>query len=348
MAINNRIFYAIQAIGFAEHNITDGAGEPSGFITAHGVQSVDINTTFNLEQVFELGQLEIYENIEGIPDIEITTQRVLDGYPLLYHLATQGATANTLVGRSNERTFVALNIYPDTQDNSSGVPITSVGMSGVFVSALTYTLNVDGNSTEDVTLVGNNKLWVASGFQYFMPDFDGTDAPIGSGGVQRREDVIMGSGARGDVSYWPTEIPGIHASGWNLEQDEEDAFSAHIQTVTVSVDLGREDLLELGRRGPYHRFANFPVEVTCSIEVTSSEGDLVDALADPPGGTNLVDQTIDIVMREGTRLNLGDRNKLSSVSYGGGSADGGNVATVFEFSNFNSLVVSHPEDPAGL
>jgi len=91
MSSNSRIFYAIQALGFAEHDVVCPVGSggcavagsgthPSGFRTAHGVQSVGLNTTFNLEQVFELGQLELYENIEGIPDIELTAQKVLDGF----------------------------------------------------------------------------------------------------------------------------------------------------------------------------------------------------------------------------------------------------------------------------
>ena len=349
MGVNNkRIFYAIQSVGFAPHNAVASGGDPSGFITAHGVQSVGLNTTFNLEQVFELGQLELYENIEGVPDIELTAQKVLDGYTLLYHMATPNAGSATLVGRSNERSFVALNIYPDTNDNASGIPLQTVGMSGMFVSAMTYTLNVEGSSTEDLTLVGNNKEWTASG-TFFAPSFDGTDAPLSlatSGGVQQREDVIMGTGIAGDVSLWPVEIPGIDASGFNVSQG--DAFAAHLQTVTVSTDLGREELFELGRRGPYHRFVSFPVEVTVAIETTTSEGDLVDALADPPGGTNLTDQTIDIVMREGSRFNVGSTNKLASITYGGGDAGGGNAAVTYNYSNFNSLTVTHPSDPASL
>ncbi len=350
---NSRIFYACQSLGFAEHDVVQpgsgvasGTMVPSGMLTAHGVQSVGTTTTFNLEQVFELGQLELYENIEGIPDIEVTAQKVLDGYPLLYHLATPGASSPTLVGRSNERCFVALNIYPDTNDNATGVPLQTVGMSGMYVSALTYTLNVDGNSTEDITLVGNNKEWLASG-NYFVPEgLDGDDEPLSlaaSGGVQRREDVLMGSGV--DASIWPLEIPGIDPSGWNLESGG--SYLAHIQTVTVSVDLGREELFELGRRGPYHRFVTFPVEVTCAIDTTSSEGDLIPALADPPGGTNLTNQTIKICMRESAVLDLGSRNKLASVTYGGGDAGGGNVVVTLNYSNFNSLKITHNEDPAG-
>jgi hypothetical protein len=359
MAVNNRIFYAIQALGFAEHDSTDGSGNPSGFVVAHGVQSVGLNTTFNLEQVFELGQLELYENIEGIPDIELTAQKVLDGYPLLYHLATPGATSATLVGRSNERCFAALNIYPDTNDNASGVPLQSVGMSGMYVSAMTYTLNVEGSSTEDITLVGNNKEWVASGLTHFQPSvFDGSDEPLSlasSGGVAQRENILMGSGCSmnstgvitgASGSIWPTEIDGIDGNGWNLEADG--SYGAHIQTVTISSDLGRDELFELGRRGPYHRFVTFPVEVTCAIDTTSSEGDLIDAMADPVGGTNLTDQKIFVWVEEGTRINLGAKNKLASVTYGGGDAGGGNVTVSYNYSNFNSLKVTHTQDPAGL
>jgi hypothetical protein len=363
MSSNSRIFYAIQSLGFAQHGVTgSGVGglfDPSGFITAHGVQSVGLNTTFNLEQVFELGQLELYENVEGIPDIELTVQKVLDGYPLLYHLATPAATSATLVGRSNERCFAALNIYPDTNDNASGVPLQSVGMSGMYVSSLSYTMNVEGNSTEDITLVGNNKAWVAAGLTHFAPSvFDGSDAPLSlaaSGGVARRENILMGSGCSMDSagiitgvsgSIWPVEINGIDANGWNLVSG--DSYAAHFQTVTISSDLGREELLELGRRGPYHRFVSFPTEVTCSIDTTSSEGDLIDALADPVGGANLTDQKIFIWVEEGTRINLGAKNKLASVTYGGGDAGGGNVNVNFNYSNFNTLKCTHVADPAAL
>lgn len=339
---NSRIFYAIEAVGIAPHNVAASGGAPSGFNTVHGAQTVSLNTTFNLESLFELGQLELYENIEGIPAIDMTIQKVLDGYPLLYHLATPNATSATLVGRSTERCYIALNIYPDTNDNASGVPLQMVGMSGMYVSSLNYALNVDGNSTEEVKFVGNDKVWYASGNGFTPVGFDGTDAP--PSGAQRREDVIMNTGASG--SLWPLDIPGIDPSGFNPV--DGDSFSAHIQTVTIATDLGRTELFELGRRGAYHRFVNFPVEVTCTINVTSSEGDLVDALADPPGGTNLTDQAIKIYMNDGTIFDLGTRNKLKSVTYGGADAKGGNGSCVYSYSNFNSLTVTDPSDPAGL
>ena len=79
MAANNRIFYACQAVA-----LKPMAGLNAQYKVAHGVQSVGITTNFNLEQAFELGQIQIYENIEGTPDIEVTMEKVLDGYPLIY------------------------------------------------------------------------------------------------------------------------------------------------------------------------------------------------------------------------------------------------------------------------
>ena len=104
---NRRIFYACQAVGIASEGSTT-------FTPIRGLQSVGINTTFNLEQVFEIGMISIYENIENVPDVEVTLEKVLDGYPLIYHLATEDASSRTLVGRSNAKANLGLAIYDDT------------------------------------------------------------------------------------------------------------------------------------------------------------------------------------------------------------------------------------------
>ena len=164
----NRIYFANQEVSFKR----DGA---TGYTTAHGVQSVAVTTTFNLEQAFELGQLAIYENIEGVPDIEVTATKVLDGYPLLYHLATSRAaghgTAPTLAGRSNAKCIVAIGIWPDDHDSAGGSqanPSQQMECSGMFASSVSYSFPLDDNFTEDITLVGNDKGSKAPGESYFI------------------------------------------------------------------------------------------------------------------------------------------------------------------------------------
>lgn len=361
---NKRIIYASRQIGFAK----DGT---STIVEAHGVQSIGITTNFNLEQVFEMGQLAIYQNIEQVPDIEVTMEKVLDGYPLLYHLATNGSTSGTIIGRSNAKTIVTMSVFSDTQDSASGVPISEVSMSGLAISSLTYTIPVDGNATEAVTLVGNNKVWrddETLGNGVFTGRFNGNDQPLslpGSGGVQRREHVVMipptgtlstdaNGAALGAFSVWPTDIPGINANGTNpLASDG--TFLVPLQTVTISADLGRDNIFELGRKFPYFRFVNFPVEVRTELEVLSTKWDNISATEagannGAPAGSNLKYQTIRVHMMDGTDINTGTKNKLTTVATTGGDAGGGggNVTQRYSYVTYNDLIVTHPQDPSGL
>src|SRR5579885_1380306 len=105
---NRRVYYAVSAVAVSK------CGEMS-FTNAHGVQSVAINTRFNLLNIFELGQIDQYQIQEDVPDIELTAEKVLDGYPLLYHLATKGAISGTLAGRSNIRSTWGFSVFTDTQ-----------------------------------------------------------------------------------------------------------------------------------------------------------------------------------------------------------------------------------------
>lgn len=336
----NRIYWAVQGVSIAPDQTVDFGG-PS---IVHGLQTIGITTTFNLEQVFEIGQLAIYENIEDIPDIEVTMEKVIDGWPLIYHLATRGANTGTLAGRSASKCNLLMNIYDDTLDSASGTPQTEVLCSGMYVSSLSYTCPVDGNCTESVTLVGNNKEWRSADFLLSSDMFDGTDTPSGVatyGGVNRRENVLFGSLLDGSVTLLPSEVEGISSSGTNDKTNG--VFSAHIQNITVSADLGRDNLNELGRKGPYFRYVNFPVEVSTEIETISLIGDQKDALEGAE--SNITDQKILIVLQDTTKIDCGTRNKLANISYGGGDAGGGNATTTYSYTGFNDLTVTHNGDP---
>jgi len=346
MSANNRIIYATQAVGIAPES-------SNSYVTVHGLQSVGITTTFNLEQVFELGQLAIYENIENIPDVEMTLEKVIDGYPLLYHLTTRGAPNRTLAGVSNKKCQVALSVYLDTQEASSGVPTAQIEASGMYLNSFTYTFPTEGNCTEQVTLVGNNKIWKTSSFTYQPTTFLTEDQPLalssGWGGVQRRENVLFApQGVQTLYTILPggsNGIPGISASGTN--DLTAGVFGAHISQITVSADLGREQLNELGRRGPYYRAVQFPLDITCDIECISKDGDQVSATEEGylGSGINLESKRIRVALQDGTTIDLGTKNKLSSIQYGGGDTGGGQVTTTFSYVTQNTFSCTHPMDP---
>lgn len=357
MAANKRVFYAIRKAGIAPLGST-------AYEVIHGAQSIGVTTTFNLEQAFELGQIAVYENIEGIPDIEITTEKVLDGWPPVYLLATQGASTATLLGRAKKSCILGMGIYPDTYEASTGNPVTEVHMSGLYVSSFGYEATVDGNVTENVTLIGNNKLWVGtagetSGSFSNGTHWDGTssistntDQPYSislSGGIQRRQDIIFGYGT-GNVSLIGGVPGSLNPTGFNIQNVTTGEFAVHVQRMAINVDLGREDMFELGRKGPYHKFVNFPVEVTSEVGIISVSGDMISATEEGISGTvgnkyNLMDRRIRLVLREGLRVDCGSKNKLSSIGVTGGDTGGGNEEITYTYSTWNDCTVTHPRDP---
>ena len=369
---NNRIFYACQAVGLKPIGSTTG-----NYKVAHGVQSVGVTTNFNLEQAFELGQIQIYENIEGLPDVECTMEKVIDGYPLLYHLASQDAISAGLVGRSKRRADVALGIFSDEQDSvnngdGDGKTQTLVFMSGMYINSISYTVPVDGNSTESITLVGNHKEWFSATAneseyntkkKFTVPsntfgDADGSaDYPKAynnkKGGVQRRENVVLSK------SIMPRSMFGNLTGDVLGSEDQGNAVSngtplLHIQNFSTSTDFGREDILEFGRKAPYVRTPTFPIEVSTEIEAIAVSGDFIGAYetGDPAlfstnaSGDNTQEEQIVLALQGGTAFDLGTSNRLSSVSYGGGDATGGNATLTYSYTNFNELTVLDSGDPA--
>ena len=64
-------------------------------------------------------------------------------------------------------------------------------------------------------------------------------------------------------------------------------------------------------------------------------------------GDNLGNRRVQLHLTDGTIFNLGTKNKLQSVSYGGADTGGGNASMTFSYSNFNDLEIFHSGDPAG-
>ena len=131
---NKRVFWAVQAVCIVPMN--DSGASLTEAHVVKGLQSAGITTNFELEQVFEMGQLSIYENIETIPDVEVTLEKVLDGHSLIYLMASPKGTGSLSYGQ-NDRCDVYLGIYADTADNAGGAtPQGTVFCSGMYVSSV--------------------------------------------------------------------------------------------------------------------------------------------------------------------------------------------------------------------
>ena len=335
MAFNQRIFYACQAVAITARGAA--AVVPADIV--HGLQSVGMSSTFTLDQVFEMGQIEIYENIEQVADIEVTLEKVIDGYELIYNLATNAACESDIVAASKTRCDVLVAVFDDGLSHATGIPKNVCYNSGMYVSSVSYNYSVDGSATESVTLVGNDRFWnnttagVISALAATGIWTGNTTNPTVNIGAD--DTPLSGVVRRVDVDLEASTLPATITSQMN---DDPIGIGGgyHVQSVTVSTDFGQENIQELGRFGPYHRYATFPIEVTSEFEVIATSGDLVNVSGDAP---NLSDNTIIIKDTAGTVLNLGTKNKLSSVSYSGGDTGGGNATISYSFQNFNVLTV---------
>lgn len=298
---NNRVFYASQ-------------GVKVGNSTVQGAQSVGVTSTFNLEQAFQLGQVSLYDNIVVDPEVEVTVSKVLDSENTIWYLATNGG--GDLITNANDSADVVLFIGDDTAGSlsTSGAAIT---FSGMYVSSLSYTFPVDGNFTEEVTFVGNNKQ-VGTGT---------VTAPATSGSkVMRRQNLDIGS------CSIPSEVSG-----------------KNITSITISADLGRESMYKLGQYAPFHRFVNFPLEVTTEFEVSATSHDGVGmdlTQVGCTGGGVPVGQPIKVVLCDsmttgtGYVFDMGNKNLLQSVNYNGGDTGGGNATVTYSYSTYNDLNIT--------
>lgn len=355
----NRVYWAAEAVGFA----TLGSNI---YTAAKGVQSCGITTAFNLTPVFELGQSAVYQLLEDIPDVQISMEKVLDGSPILYHLATKGSPSADLFGRSATRSSIAFSIFPDIQQSASGTPTATMTASGVYVSASSFSCPVDGPAKESITLVGNNKVWSSTN-STFSGGFLNTDSPFaltnGSGGIQRRQNIlfdptlVVGLDINGQMNatsatkctILPPDVAGVTTSGTNVYNAALGAYGAAVQSINISANLGREAIYELGHKAPYYRFMNVPVEVTTEIEVISRSGDFMSGTEAGiyANGNNTRQSTIKLATQEGLFIDLGTKNQCNNVSIGGGDTGGGNQTITYSFITYNYYTVTHPQDPTG-
>lgn len=379
---NTRVFYATQGVAIGNigagivsnsWKTSDASAPASGrLLVMHGMQSIGINSNFNLEQLFELGQLSLYVNQEDVPNIEISTERLLDGYTMTYHAATQAAINATLVARADTRTDVRMVISKSnlTAIDSGIFAASELYCSGSYVSSIGISLPTDGAFRENVGFVSNNKKWIADSGNTealllttaaltisSLSGIFGNDSPnTSTSNALRRQNVVTGSTgmAHAGTTYrtvLPTFITNVTAgnavnsrAATNAGPFITDAIGGtHIQAIEFSCDLNREAINQLGTFAPYNRYANFPVEVTTRIDVIAIAGDNITAVE--TSNANLSNHEIQVVLDDSTVISTGRKNKVTSVTYGGGDAGGGNAAITYNMSTYNDFIILHSGDP---
>jgi hypothetical protein len=322
--MSNRIFYACHAVDIDGYTVT-------------GAQSVSLNTNFNLEQVFELGRLAIYDNISVDPEVEVTVNKALDGRDLIWNLfiGNEGGNCSsslpngTIVGNSNKQSVITLGVGDDI--NAILSTTTQIVMSGCYVSSLNYAFPVDGNFTEEVVFVGSSRECKA-----------GTD-------------VDPPGGAASNPNHNPANRV-LRRQNFRLHSTSTlpvAVRSKNLTNCTISASLNREKMFKLGQYSPFHRFVNFPIEITVTFDTIPTQDNLCDgstttdffpkispcigvAVSPEPIVIKLCNDNSDIVYI----FDLGAKATLQSIAYSGGDTGGGNVTETFTYQVFNDLCIT--------
>jgi hypothetical protein len=334
MATNKRIFYATQGVKLTPVDSTGGEG--TAFIPG-GIQSVGINTNYNIERVFQLGQLELYDTIENNPEVQVTLNKVFDGTKPLF-LMTMGGhdganppvapNSGSIVQFQNNRVNLDLYVHQDTNQGTTGDALSVVSCTGLYASSFTYTFPTDGNITEECTLIGNTKTWATN-----PADSDVFSSAVNAKGLARRWKFAY------DSCIFPTGSGAI---------PYDPANPTPFSNITINFDLGREAVYTLGQYVPYLRYVNFPLEITTEITSIAQDGDFLNIDEDTYSCESATAATVDkpirlVVCGTGSEdkltIDLGDKNKLQSVNYTGGDTGGGNVQISYSFTTNNTFVM---------
>lgn len=303
---NKRVFYASQGVAVGLSGATP--------TVVTGAQSVTMNTNFNIEQVFQLGRLEVYDNVVGDPNVEITINKVLDGGSLLYNMAVG---SGSLVATSDKVSKVQFVVGKETAETLSegGNTFTSITCDPIYLNSLSYTFPVDGDFTEEATFIGLSKTAGTSGLA--APGAGYTDRQT----VLRRQNLKVS-----ESSVLPTQVAG-----------------KNISNISISADFGRESMYKLGQFKEFHRYVNFPLEISLEIEVIADNLDTtaIDVPDTACSGLNLPKEDVTLYLCDSQgggvyQFDLGNAT-LTSVAFGGGDTGGGNATLTFSYTVYNEL-----------
>lgn len=283
----NRVFYACHAAFVNGSHVA-------------GAQSVGMTTTFDLEPVFQLGQVKPVDIMNLAPSVEFTVTRALTD--------TSGTIWNgdfiTNVGPANKT--VCLGIGDDTAPLLTGGA--SVQCTGAGITGATYNFPVDGIFTEEITFFADNKT-------------------LGGGCGSVTEDTTSKAKTR---QHYGGGAPSLVTSAGNLTNISISTSVGREQILRLGQFSAVHNYANLPAE----------VTVEFEVSATTAEGAAWGAVAacqSPAGGT-FDKQDISLSMCGKTFLM--EDCKLSNVSYGGGDTGGGNATITFTYTTYNNLTVT--------
>jgi len=244
-----RIFYGLNTIVIRRtYNSCSSLASTAGGVTGSVAyppelyryfQSVGVNSTIEYEQLFELGRVGLYENLDGLPVAEITVEKAMDDEEAL-GLFRQGGGNTSAIEDSTFQIEMELR-KPGVGGCGAYTASGFVNVEGAIMTNYSMNWNVEGPLTESATYEAYDIGWSSGNTTDLINDTNGLDAQQAypdTSGIRTREHA--------------TEI--------------RNPMGGYVQSVTFSVDLSREDVFTLGNKTPTIRSVQTPLQCTAEFE----------------------------------------------------------------------------------
>lgn len=333
---NDRIFYACQAV-----NIGPAAGSP---LYVQGVQSVGVSLTTAPETLLDVGYAQQDKQRWGKPEYVINISRLVPkGQDCLYESGGNSYSTNHLLkingtgplNSANPLKEYQIDLYY-TKDDQEYVGKDSNSILSSYprcvLQSLSYSMNVDGQLTEDATYLARTVDRSTPSYSAPTPAFPQTGQTI------RREDFNIAS------SGFPSEVVRyLNVGPTSPPVPDQDVWG--IQSFNINIDFDFREIVNYGEWGGSTdsgttqnkwRQINLPVSVSSSItgilryDDTTSFSSVVDT-------SYSNDESIRIVLNDSSsdlrQFVLGDKNYLTGIEVSGGDTGGGNVEVTFNYQN---------------
>lgn len=317
-----RIYYGLHSVSVTAYNPCFPSAGSCGSL----MQSVGINASTEYEQVFELGRVGIYANIEGIPTAEVTVERAMT-IETFGRLWTLGGGSGSGAAEKIDNTTYTINMGIRPEGGCSATSASGfVQCNGAVLSSYTMNFGTDGPLTESATFIGNQIGWTSG-----VPGLTETDPDEPPSGIVLNRQHVIGGGP--------------FATNSNA-----------LQSASFSISLDREDVVALGDRFPVLRPINFPIEATAEFEYLAGGSGTTYGLSfnpDEAGGQvpgGVAGQQPGVWL--GVRIPTGgggygspkyiylEKAFLTSSNYSGGDAGGGNATISHSYTNYEGLGVN--------
>ena len=356
MASNNRIFYACQAVYVDD-------------VYLHNVQAIGLDYGADINALSDTGRTQRQINLYSKPEITITITREIDdaadpfyspalhnSYEAAYilkpgNIGTCGWDATPIKEYDIEITYGG--------DDLSGA-VDYITLKYCLLTDISYSLDVGGRVTEDLTFVTKNLTESGSASPPYLGE---------SGTLLRGSDLdIRSKDGDGELLFrLPVEVKNIV----DIPEPDPDnpaesiSVARAVQSISASVSFDYGELTDVGKwRGSNQtddpseqnkwRYVTTPISVDCEISAVVRKSVQRDILLKD---TNFMttfptsDREIRIVIGKGeTRfvIDLGSKNHLTSIGFSGGDTGGGNVEASFSYSNTNNDFVTYRESKAAI